>query len=106
MAKLHLDLEKKTTQTNSKIQLARLDLKELFMADKPDKGAVEKQIKVISDLQHQQKLNHIDHLFAVRDILTPEQQKMWKEHAGGMLMGADGPRGGARMRMHERIIEE
>jgi hypothetical protein len=37
-------------------------------------------MKEVSELQYQEKLNGLDHLFAVKAILTPEQQKMWKEH--------------------------
>ena len=86
MAKLHLDLERKQTETQSKIRIARIDLKGLFMADKPDRAAIEKQLKTISDLQYQAKLNHVDHLFAVKGILSSDQQKIWKEH---MMMGGE-----------------
>jgi Spy/CpxP family protein refolding chaperone len=87
MAKLGLDFEKRQTETQSKIRIARLDLKGLFMAEKPDRAAIEKQLKTISELQYQAKLNHVDHLFAVRGILTPDQQKIWKEN---MMMPGDG----------------
>jgi Spy/CpxP family protein refolding chaperone len=88
--KLQLDHQRKQTQTESKITLARLDLRELFQADKPDRGAIEKGMRAVSDLQFQAKTNHLDHWFAVYNILTPEQQVTWKEHFEGR--GFDGTR--------------
>ena len=87
IAKLRLEFEKRQVEMQSKIRIARLDLKSLFIADKPERAAIEKQLKTISDLQYQAKLNHVDHLFAVKGILTPDQQKIWKEH---MMMPGDG----------------
>lgn len=91
IAKLRLDLEKKQAETQSKIHIVRLDLKGLFMAEKPDRASIEKNLKTISDLQYQAKLNHVDHLFAVKGILTSEQQKIWKEHMMEQGDGMGGP---------------
>ena len=79
MRKLRLEFAKKEVQLHAKIQLARLDMRDLIGADQPDRSAIEKQVKEISDLQYQQKLDLIDHLFAVKAILTPDQVKIWKE---------------------------
>ena len=84
MKKLHLDLERKQAQVRSKIQLARLDMKEIYLSDKIDRGAIEKSLKQISDFQYQQKLNFVDFWFSVNSMLTPEQQKTWKQHVGEM----------------------
>jgi Spy/CpxP family protein refolding chaperone len=78
--KLRLELQKKQVTLRSKIDVARLEIKELFGAVSPDKAAIEKKMKEVSELQLQEKLNGLDHLFAVKAILTPEQQKLWKEH--------------------------
>lgn len=86
--KIRFDLQKKQTALQSKIKIARLEIQELFAAASPDKGAIEKKMKEVSDLQLQEKLNGLDHMFAVKAILTPEQQKTWKMHmkAGGPEM--------------------
>ena len=84
MEKLRADNHRAQVQTRSKIELARIDLRELYNAEKTDRSAIEKKLKEISDLQHQLKLNHLNHFFAVNNILTPEQQKIWKKHIGGM----------------------
>ena len=90
MEKMRTELQKKQVTVQGKIAVMRIELKELFQAENPDRAAIEKKMKDVSDLQHQEKLNGLDHLFAVKAILTPEQQKMWKEHmlrAGGEGMG-------------------
>lgn len=87
--KLQIEQERKQTQIQSKIKLARLDIRELFQAEKPDKGAIEKGMRAVSDLQLQAKTNHLDHWFAVYNILTPEQQVKWKEHFAHRGPGPD-----------------
>jgi Spy/CpxP family protein refolding chaperone len=101
MAKLRTELEKKQVAIQGKIAVIRVDLKELFQAENPDRGAIEKKMKEVSDLQHQLKVNGLDHLFSVKGILTPEQQKIWKKHMltmgeerMGMMQGRMKMRGG------------
>jgi Spy/CpxP family protein refolding chaperone len=79
MRKLHADLEKKNIQTSAKIRLARIDMRELMLADKPDRAALEKKLREITDLQHQMKLDRLEHMLAVNGLLTPEQQKSWRD---------------------------
>ena len=102
MQTLRFDLEKKQTTVQSKVKLLRIDIKELFAAENPDKNAIAKKMKEVSDLQLQEKTNVLDHMFAVKAILTPEQQKIWKQHMRQM-----GPEMRERMmgRMMERRIE-
>ena len=78
--KLRIDFQRQEAEVESKIRIARLDMKELFMAENLDRVSIEKKLKSISDLQYQMKLAHVNHLFAVREILTPEQRKVWKNH--------------------------
>lgn len=105
MEKLRTELEKKQVAVQGKIAVLRVELKELFQAENPDRSAIEKKMKEVSDLQHQLKINGLDHLFAVKGILTPEQQKEWKKHMlamgeqrMGMGMGM-GPEGQMKMKM-------
>jgi len=102
MQKLRFDLEKKQTTVQSKIKLLRIDMKELLAGENPEKNAIEKKMKEVSDLQLQEKLNVLDHMFTVKGILTPEQQKIWKQHMKQM-----GPEMKERMmgRMMGRGIE-
>ena len=103
MQKLRIDLMKKQTQLHSKVQTLRLDTKELFLADKVDRSAIEKNIKGISDAQEQMKLNMLDHWFAVNAILAPEQQKIWKNvpiELGEQMRAGMRERGRMMMRQH------
>jgi nickel and cobalt resistance protein CnrR len=95
MEKLRIDMQKKQTALRAKIQIARLDMQELFNATAPDRNAIEKKMKEIGDLRLQQELNQLDHQFAVRGILNPEQQKIWKHE---MMFGGPQGRMGGRMR--------
>ena len=102
MQTLRFDLEKKQTTLQSKIKLLRIDMKELLAGENPEKNAIAKKMKEVSDLQLQEKMNVLDHMFAAKAILTPEQQKIWKQHMKQM-----GPEMKQRMmgRMMERRIE-
>jgi len=80
MQKMRIDLQKKQTALQAKIRIARLEMEELFGAATLDRAAIEKKMKEVSELQYQEKLNGLDHLFSVKAILSPEQQKIWKDH--------------------------
>lgn len=112
MQKIRLDLQRKQMPLKAKIAALRLDVKEQYMSDKPDRKAIERALKNITDTQLEMKSNMTDHWFAVNNILTPDQQKVWKQMAGRFIDGAGrglrehqgwgpgfgpGPRGGARM---------
>lgn len=103
MEKIRLDLMKKQTALRSKVQTLRLDIQEQFLADKVDRPAIEKNLKAITDVQQQMKMNMLDHWFQVNAILTPEQQKIWKSAAShwGQRM-REGMRPGMRGMMRYR----
>jgi Spy/CpxP family protein refolding chaperone len=94
MQNLRIELQKKNIPLESKIRLARLEIQHLMLADKPDKAAIETQMRSVSDLELQVKLNGLDHQFAVRALLTPEQLKIWQENRG------NGPMGNRRIRIY------
>ena len=91
MQKLRIEMQKKNTPLMSQIRLARLEIQQLMMAENPDRAKVESQMKEISSLELKVKLNGLDHMFAVRNLLTPEQRKIWKEERGENFMGGMGP---------------
>ncbi len=84
---LRTEMEKTMVGIDAKIKLARIDLKALVAADSPDQGAIEGKLKEINDLQFQAKKAHVDHLFAVFALLTPEQKKTFKDQ---MMRGLAG----------------
>ena len=99
--KLTSDLQKKQIALRSKIQTARVELHSLMQEDSPDRARVEAEQNEISKLQGELKLNHTGFWFDVNKILTPEQQKEWKEHMR-MIMAKKGQlrQRGLRPRMH------
>jgi Spy/CpxP family protein refolding chaperone len=101
MEKMRTELEKKQVTIHGKIAVLRVEMKELVQADNPDRNAIEKKMREVSDLQYQLKVNGLDHAFAVKGILTPEQQKIWKKHLlqmGEERMGMAMERAGRMMR--------
>jgi len=78
LAKARFAFQKQQIELQAKIRIARLEMREQMLADKPDRTALEKGIKAVSDLQYKAKLNRLDHMLAMRGILTPEQQKKMK----------------------------
>jgi Spy/CpxP family protein refolding chaperone len=54
-------------------------LREMLDGNAPDRAAAETMAKEINALQNKLMANHIDHIFKVREILTPEQYKKLEE---------------------------
>ncbi len=79
-------MQKEAVQLRSRVQLARIDLRELVRADEPVRSAIEKKLNEIASIQTEQKMLRINHWFDVKKVLTPEQQKIWKEEIRGMMM--------------------
>jgi Spy/CpxP family protein refolding chaperone len=92
--KLRTEHLKKMIDQRAKVAVAEVDLRALFRAETPQKAAIEKKVKEIADLKTQAAVSRVDHWFAVQKILTPEQQKVWKQSLGqqasrhrGRMMG-------------------
>ncbi len=76
--KLNTDFAKQRVDQQAKIKTAQIDLHSLMKADAPSKEAIEKKIGEIADLQAQNRVLGVEHWFAVNKLLTPDQQKIWK----------------------------
>ncbi len=81
--KIVFDAAKEAIAQKAKVATARLELRQLFKADNPDKNEIVKKINEIAELSTQIHINRIDGWFAINKLLTPEQQKIWK-HALAM----------------------
>ena len=44
-------------------------------------------MKEMNGIRERQALAGLDHMFAMREILTPEQRSIWKEHHRGRMLG-------------------
>jgi Spy/CpxP family protein refolding chaperone len=111
IAGLRSEMQKSMVGIQSKIKIARIDLRTLASAESPDKGSIESKLKEINDLQFQSKKLIVDHVFAVSALLTPEQRKTFKSHMMMRLSGdgmhrMGGMRQGFRMGMsHDNAPE-
>lgn len=103
LGKLHSELEKKQIAVRAKIQTLRVDVRDAFGDDKPDRAKIESKINEITKLQGEMKTSHLALWFDVNKILTPEQQKIWKE--APMMMQREGAPG-MRRGMHRPMPHE
>lgn len=77
--KISYDTEKKHIELRSKMESAQLDLRRLMDADSPDKSAIEKKFNEIAAAHSAVKVNHFNGWYEKNKVLTPEQQKIWKQ---------------------------
>jgi Spy/CpxP family protein refolding chaperone len=98
--KIDVDMAKQVVDQRANLATARIDLRQLFQADNPDKAAIEKKINEMADIGVQLQMVKINSWFAINKLLTPDQQKAWKKAL------ANAPavrRQGMLNRMHERF---
>jgi Spy/CpxP family protein refolding chaperone len=108
--KLNTDFAKQKVEQRAKIKIAAIELHSLMKADSPDKGAIEKKINEISDLQAQNRMLGVNHWFSVNKLLTPDQQKIWKsvldrplrDRFAARMERMGQMRNGMMMRSHQR----
>jgi Spy/CpxP family protein refolding chaperone len=82
---LRTNQQKRQIDTRAKIQSLRLDVRSQFKSDNPDRAKIESMTDQISKLQSDMKKNRIGFWFDVQKMLTPEQQKIWKERSLAMM---------------------
>lgn len=87
ISKLQSQFQKEAVDDRAKIAKARIELRDLFNADKTDRAAIEKKLREISDLTLAMKLKRLDHWEAINKVLTPEQQKEWKKLRSERMLG-------------------
>jgi len=71
--------QRKAIQSRADIQIARLDLRKLIQAEKPDARAIEAQIDRIAGLRAGLEKSRVTAMLDFRASLTPEQQKKLRE---------------------------
>lgn len=88
---------RKQIDRRAEISKLRLDLRQLVKAENPDQSAIEKTMKEIASLRSSAESHRLNTWFNINKILTPEQQKVWKDALARRL-----ERGG-RMEMRDRM---
>lgn len=81
--KLKLDRQKAEVQRKAALQVARLEMNELFRAASVDEKAVAAKLKVVSDLEVAGLKARVDERLALRKIVTAEQAEQIEK----MVMG-------------------
>lgn len=79
LQKVHFEVEKKEIELKSKVELARLELRNLLMADAPDQSALKKKIEEVAMNESALHINKLNGWFEANKLMTPEQQKIWRE---------------------------
>ena len=115
MEALREDHQKKQIALRARLQTARVEMRGLMNKDDLVRTRILSKQKEISGIQAEMKLNRTSHRLDAYQLLTPEQQKIWKEHSGkrhafrergerrfnrkeGSRRGSRGGRGGGRFR--------
>jgi len=103
---LRFQFQKQQVGEEAKLRTAQIELRELLTADSPDRAAIAKKVDQLSALRADGIMAKFDHWQAVKKILTPEQQKIWKESLQGHFRGflGEGPEG-PKMRLKLRMMK-
>ena len=96
LEKLRVDFQKARIQQRASTQIARLDLRQLMQASTVDEKAVMAKVHELSDLQAAGLKARVEHMLAMRAVLTPEQREKLKalRHEHGFGQGRRGGRPG------------
>jgi Spy/CpxP family protein refolding chaperone len=86
---LHEAHARKAIQRRADMQLARMDLRKLMRADRPDAGAVNAQIDRLARMHAEALKAAFEMRMQARAVLTPEQLKQLQEPMDGMRMHHD-----------------
>jgi len=70
-----VETEKANVRTRAEIQVRRIELREALRADKPDRDAILKQVREISDLRGEMMKHNVEAILAAKAVLSPEQQR-------------------------------
>ena len=87
---LRADFEKKQIATRAQIQALRVDLRQLFAAEAPDRAKIEGTMGGIEKLNGELRVARVGHWFDIYALLTADQRKIWKERRPGMGMEMGG----------------
>jgi Spy/CpxP family protein refolding chaperone len=90
---------KQAEPVRKEMQAKAAEMKQLWLADKPDKNAIERKQVEMEAIGHKLRGIWTDFHLQLHAVLTPEQRAKWAEHMGGGS-GMGGGRGMGRGGMH------
>lgn len=86
------DFLKQQIRSRANMEVQRIDLQNLMVAENPDRAAIDKTLEQISALRLSQSKADVDFHLAMRNALTPEQQqKLMQMRQEFMRRGPGGP---------------
>ncbi len=92
-----MGFRKAQIRNRADLEVERLELAELLAADHPDRTAIDKKLRKVSDIQLAVEKSRIDRRLALREALTTEQRdklkQMFSEFRGHRGSGRFGPGG-------------
>jgi Spy/CpxP family protein refolding chaperone len=99
VAKLHDEHQKDRIALRAKLETARVEFRAAMRKDPVDEKAALAKRKEMGSIREQLETSALEHRFAVGKLLTPEQRKLLREHAGrgaGAMMEDDRGHGDGR----------
>lgn len=112
IGELRTEWQKEQIQLNADLRVARLDLKNLFADPEASDSQIRSMMESVSDQQINLRLKQRSHRMAVRNILTPDQQKIWddlrenRRLRGGAMLKGRGMRGMRGQGMHRGMLRQ
>ncbi len=103
IAELRVNHQKKMIDLKAGLQKAKLDMKDLKLKGDINRKDVLAGVEKTNKIRDEIAMETANHLMDVYEVLTPEQKKIWKDHAPFMNKGMHRPMGqcmGMGMRMH------
>ncbi len=73
------DMEKQAENIRSQVRIKEIELRELFLEEKPDLKKVENKIKEIGNISIELRILKIREFFKVKEVLTHEQWEKLKQ---------------------------
>ncbi|MCL6567160.1 MAG: periplasmic heavy metal sensor [Acidobacteriia bacterium] len=74
-----LEFAKQEIQRRAALRAKRLELAALLRAENLDRGAIERKLREVNELELQTRLAWLDHGLAVRNLLTAEQRERLRQ---------------------------
>ena len=87
IAKLRTDFQAKMVDLKANLQKDKIALKALRQNDDVTRSEVVASVEAVNKSKNAIALAWANHLMDMRDILTPDQRKIAKDHLSGMFMG-------------------
>jgi Spy/CpxP family protein refolding chaperone len=91
VAKLRDEHQKDRIALRAKLETARVEFRAAMRKDPVDEKAALSKQKEVASVREQLQTSALEHRFAVAKLLTPEQRKIFMDHAGrGAMMDGEG----------------